>query len=544
MSQFGLCGTRRQFVQAACLAGPAILLPQGGRSQTEFAWKRRFYQREVSLPAAADETIEQVRKRAANVKPTAEKLAWMNLEFISFPHFGMSTFSGVQQGDGKQNPAIFNPEKFEAAQWVRVHKDAGIKMMVFVAKHHDGFSLWPTKANDYSVKSSPWRDGQGDMVKEMADACRKEGLKFGIYHSLWDQHDPRCNTRVPTFSAEAYNRFIVDQLTELFTNYGEITELWFDGAGTRGREDWDGIFDLINNLQPRALVSMCGYGIRWCGNEAATGDATEWNVQPIYPDQDAHRWTAWHRNVLIPKKADKTANDLEALRGKPLFWFPVECNTAYLRPWHFVAGQPPKTLPVMIEKYYSSIGAGGVLILGIAPDKTGLIPDDQAQGLHEFRQWIDAAFKTNLLENAAFTASTSARGTGPEYLRGKQPGRYWMAGSGATKAEITASLPREVEFNNIVLEEHIEIGQRVAAFTVDVWDGSSWNTAARGTTIGRRRVLPLVPVRGSKIRLTLSDCRDTPALRLFGLYMAQQLPPIKPLADGGPGHSLTGETNA
>jgi alpha-L-fucosidase len=182
--------TRREFLGAAGIAGPAILLPRSGRGQTEAAWKRRFYQREVSLPATPDETIEQVRKRAANVKPTAEKLAWMNLELISFPHFGMSTFSGVQQGDGKQNPAIFTPDKFDAAQWVRVHKDAGIKMIVFVAKHHDGFSLWPTKVNDYSVKSSPWKNGKGDMVKEMADACRKEGLKFGVYHSLWGQTRP------------------------------------------------------------------------------------------------------------------------------------------------------------------------------------------------------------------------------------------------------------------------------------------------------------------------------------------------------------------
>jgi len=536
--------TRRQFLESACIVGPAILLPHGCEGQTEFAWKRRFYQREVSLPVTPNETIEQVRKRAANVKPTAEKLAWMNLELISFPHFGMSTFSGVQQGDGKQNPAIFTPDKFDAAQWVRVHKDAGIKMIVFVAKHHDGFSLWPTKVNDYSVKSSPWKDGKGDMVKEMADACRKEGLKFGIYHSLWDKHDPRCNTQASTFSAEAYNRFIVDQLTELLTNYGEITEIWFDGAGTRGREDWDGIFDLIDKFQPRALISMCGYGIRWCGNEAATGDATEWNVQPIYPEQETHRWTAYHRNVLIPKKADKTANDLESLRGKPLFWFPVECNTAFLRPWHFVAGEPPKSLTTMIEKYYSSIAAGGVLILGIAPDKTGLIPDDQAQRLREFRRWIDEAFKTNLLQDAVFTATTSAGGMGPEHLRGKQAGRYWMAGSGATKAEITASLVRTVEFNNVVLAEHIEIGQRVAGFTVEVWDGSTWNTAARGTTIGRKRVIPFPAVRGSKIRLTLSDCRDTPALRFLGLYMAPQMPPIKPLADADRSPSLPGRTNA
>ena len=340
---------------------------------------------------------------------------------------------------------------------------------------------------------------------------------------MWDHHDPRCNTQSPTFSAEAYNQFIVDQLTELLTNYGEITEIWFDGAGTRGREDWNGIFDLIDKLQPRALISMCGYGIRWCGNEQAMGDATEWNVQPIYPEQEANRWTSYHYNVLIPKKANKTADDLESLRGKPLFWFPVECNTAFLRPWHFVAGEPPKTLEVMTQKYYSSIGSGGVLILGIAPDKTGLIPDDQAQRLREFRRWIDDSFKTNLLQDAVFTATTSARGMGPEDLGKKAPGRHWMAENGATHAEITASLPRPIEFNNVALEEYIEIGQRVAGFTVDVWDGSNWNTVARGTTIGHKRVLPVTPARGSKIRVVLSDCRDTPALRSFGLYMGRQL---------------------
>lgn len=368
------------------------------------------------------------------------------------------------------------------------------------------------------------------MVKEMADACRKEGLKFGFYHSLWDKHDPRCDTRASGFSADAYNRFIVDQLTELLTNYGEATEIWFDGAGTRGSEDWNGIFDLIDKFQPRALISMCGYGIRWCGNESAFGDATEWNVQPVYPEQEANRWTAWHRNVLIPKKSNKVASDLESLRGKPLFWFPVECNTAFLRPWHFVEGERPKTLEVMIQKYYKSIGSGGVLILGIAPDKTGLIPADQANRLREFRQWIDESFKTNLLQDAVFTAGTSARGIGPENLGHGQSTRYWMAEGGVTKAEITATLPRAVEFNNVVLEEYIEIGQRIAGFTVDVWDGSNWSTVTRGTTIGRKRVLPFPPVRGSKIRLVLSDCRDTPALRFFGLYMAPHLPPIDLIA--------------
>lgn len=524
-------GTRRQFLSAASIAGPALFLPRDGRSQPEFAWKRRFYEREVSLPATGDETIEQVRKRAANVRPTPEKLAWMNLEYISFPHFGMSTFSGVQQGDGKQNPAIFNPDRFDAAQWVRVHKDAGIKMIVFVAKHHDGFALWPTKANDYCVKSSPWKNGKGDMVKEMADACRKEGLRFGVYHSLWDKHDPRCNARTAGFSAEAYNRFVVDQLTELLTDYGEITEIWFDGAGTNGREDWNGIFNLIDRFQPRSLISMCGYGIRWCGNESAFGDATEWNVQPVYPEQEANQWVRWHYNVLIPKKANKVASDLESLRGKPLFWFPVECNTAFLRPWHFVAGEPPKTLEVMIQKYYRSIGSGGVLILGIAPDKTGLIPEDQAQRLREFRQWIDESFKTNLFQGAAFKADTTARGMGPEDLARSRSTRYWMAENGATKAEITATLPRAVEFNNVVLEEHIAIGQRIAAFTVDVWDGANWNIVARGTTVGRKRVIPLSPVRGSRIRLVLSECRDSPALRFFGLYMVHQTPPIELIAD-------------
>jgi alpha-L-fucosidase len=276
---------------------------------------------------------------------------------------------------------------------------------------------------------------------------------------------------------------------------------------------------------------MCGYGIRWCGNENAFGDATEWNVQPIYPEQEKNQWVSWHYSTLISKKANKVANDLEQLRGKPLFWFPVECNTAFLRPWHFVAGEPPKTLDVMIQKYYRSIGSGGVLILGIAPDKTGLIPEDQAQRLREFRRWIDDSFKTNLLQEATFTADTSARGMGPQNLGRRDSNRYWMADGGATKAEITATLPRMVEFNNLVLEEHIEIGQRVAAFTVDVWDGANWSTVARGTTIGRKRVLPFSPVRGNKVRLVLSDCRDTPALRSFGLYMVQQLPRLELIAD-------------
>ena len=339
-------------------------------------WMRAFYDREVSRPASTNETLAEVARRAARVKPTPEKLAYLDLELITFPHFGMSTASGQQQGTGHEDPRRFNPAKFDAREWVRFHQAIGARMIVFVAKHHDGYALWPSQLNDYNIRSSPWRGGRGDMVREIADACRAGGLKLALYISLWDQHDPRCDhprqgpEKMTLAQRQTYQAYVEQQLRETLVPYGEISELWFDGAGSNGAEDWNRIYELVHRYQPKCLVAMCGFGVRWCGNESAIGDAVNWNVLPMLPELRQQRWVPFHYDQLISKHLPVLTDDLAQLRGQELFFIPQECDTRILTGgWHWDGVGEPRSLETLVNAYYASIGSGGVLIIiGVASE--------------------------------------------------------------------------------------------------------------------------------------------------------------------------------
>ncbi len=234
-----------------------------------------YYVKHVEFPQGA--TLEQKVDMAARLVPTPQQLEWQQMELTAFLHFGINTFTGREWGDGKENPALFNPTDFDAEQWVRSLKEAGFKMAILTAKHHDGFCLWPTKTTGHSVAASPWKDGKGDVVRELRDACDKYGIKFGVYLSPWDMHDERYGT-------DAYNDYFCNQLTELLTNYGEIFEVWFDGAkGSNAKKfeyDWQRYYDLIRKLQPKANIAICGPDIRWVGNEGGKSRKSEYSVVP------------------------------------------------------------------------------------------------------------------------------------------------------------------------------------------------------------------------------------------------------------------------
>ena len=490
-------------------------------------WMRAFYQREISQPAAADETLAQVEKRAAQVKPTPEKLAYLDMELITFPHFGMSTASGQQQGTGKEDPRSFNPTAFDAREWVRFHQAIGAKMIVFVAKHHDGYALWPSRLNDYCIRSSPWRDGKGDMLREIADACREGGLKLGLYISLWDQHDPRCcNPRqgpgkMTPAQRQGYQDYVEQQLKETLLPYGEISELWFDGAGSNGAEDWNRIYELVHLYQPRCLVAMCGFGARWCGNESAVGDAVNWNTLPLLPELSREEWVPFHYGQLISKNLPALTDDLAQLRGKELFFIPQECDTRVLTGgWHWDGTGEPRSLETFVNAYYASVGSGGVLIISPSPDPSGVFPARQAERLGALRKWIDGSFRNNMLEGARLSLTGARPADRPEQVLRAGRDQPCAALAGTTSLSLVAEFPEPRTFNNLLVEEFLAPGQRISAFALDAWQGGAWTPVAEGRTVGHKRILPFGDTTTDKVRFRVIAARDQPALRFLGLYQA------------------------
>jgi len=444
------------------------------------------------------------------LKPTPRQLAWQELEFHAFVHFGVNTFTDREWGDGTEDPRIFNPTELDARQWVRVFKNAGMKQVVMSAKHHDGFCLWPSKYTEHSVKNSPWRGGKGDLVREVAEACREAGLKLGIYLSPWDRHEPSYG------DSPRYNEHYKSQLTELLTNYGPIHEVWFDGAcgeGPDGKKqvyDWEGYISVIRRLQPEAVIfSDAGPDIRWVGNERGFAGATNWSTLrrgEFYPG--------------TPKYKQLTEGHEEGTH-----WVPAECDVSIRPGWFYHASQDDqvKSLERLLDIYYKSVGRNGVLLLNVPPDRRGLIHENDTARLAEFRAVIDETFRHNLATGQAATAD-NVRANQPQYganrtLDGDYR-TYWTTDAGVHSAMLTVELGKPVTFDRAMIQEATTLGQRVRSFAIKVWDGHRWQTIAEGTTIGYKRLLRFDPVTASRVRLTIRDARACPAIGEFGLFKA------------------------
>ncbi len=442
--------------------------------------------------------------------PAPRQLAWQEMGFHAFIHFGINTFTDREWGDGTESPKLFDPTQPDARQWVKVFKDAGMKQVILSTKHHDGFCLWPSKYTEHSVKSSPWRNGKGDLVREVADACHEAGLKFGVYLSPWDRHEP-------TYGDSArYNEFYKNQLTELLTNYGPIHEVWFDGAcgeGPNGKKqvyDWDGYIELIRKLQPEAVIfSDAGPDIRWVGNEHGFAGETNWATlrrDEFYPGTPEYKQlTEGHENGT--------------------HWVPAECDVSIRPGWFYHPDQDDKvkSLNQLMDIYYKSVGRNAVLLLNVPPDRRGLIHENDAARLAEFRAVIDDTFKTNLATGAAASAS-NVRDNSPDYAAANvidgNRRTHWATDDGVIQATLTVDLGRPKTFDRALLQEETKLGQRVRAFAIEVWDGDAWRRIATGTTIGYKRLLRFPAVTTSRVRLLITEARAGPAISAFGLFKA------------------------
>ena len=494
--------------------------------------------RNVVLIGATD-SMEEIVRKAANVTPSARQMAWQEREFIAFVHFGTNTFTGREWGDGTESPAVFNPTDLDARQWVSVIKDAGMKTVIVTAKHHDGLCLWPSRYTEHSIKNSPWRTGKGDVVGDVAAACREFGVKLGVYLSPWDRHEPTYG------DSPKYNEHFRNQLRELLSNYGEVAEVWFDGAcgeGPNGKKqvyDWPSYYALIRELQPAAVIAIMGPDVRWVGTESGYGRETEWSVVPdVARNLDTIAAGSQQDpadGAFVP--GDLIADDLgsrEKIRhAKALAWYPSETDVSIRPGWFYHADQDSrvKTPETLVDIYYSSVGRNSVLLLNIPPDRRGRIHDNDIRSLMGMRKMLDQTFRSNLLYGAEVKASSEGAGHSAACAVDNNDSTYWTTDKGVSSATLECILPAAQTFDRAMLQEYIRAGQRVERFHIDAWDGARWAQVVQGTTIGSRRLLRFPAVRGAKLRLVIDESRTSPALSSFGVFKAPPRVIVEP--DGG-----------
>ncbi|WP_373125384.1 alpha-L-fucosidase [Bacteroides sp. HPS0048] len=463
-----------------------------GQAQNE----KGYYVKHLEFPQNA--TLQEKVDMAARLVPTPQQLAWQQMELTAFLHFGINTFTGREWGDGTEDPALFNPSQLDAEQWVRTLKDAGFKMVLLTAKHHDGFCLWPTKTTIHSVASSSWKNGKGDVVKELRDACDKYGMKFGVYLSPWDRN-ASCYGDSPK-----YNQFFIQQLTELLTNYGEVHEVWFDGAngeGPNGKKqvyDWDTFYKTIQKLQPKAVMAIMGDDVRWVGNEKGIGRETEWNATVLTPGIYARSEENNKRLGVFSKAEDLGSRDI-LKNATELFWYPSEVDVSIRPGWfyHKEEDNKVKSLKHLADIYFQSVGYNSVLLLNIPPDRRGLINEADVTRLKEFAEYRKQAFADD---------------------RVKEGQKLWEA---ISNGERTYKLKSGSEINVVMLQEDIARGQRVEAFSVEAQTADGWKEIAQGTTVGYKRLLRFPDVKANQLRIKIKSCRLTANIsRVAAFYVA------------------------
>lgn len=462
------------------------------------AQKKGYYVKNVKFPANA--TLQQKVDMAARLVPTKQQLDWQKMELTAFLHFGINTFTGREWGDGKEDPKIFNPAELDAEQWVRSLKETGFKMVIITAKHHDGFCLWPTKTTKHSVESSTWKDGKGDVVKELRQACDKYGMKFGVYLSPWDRN-AECYGDSPK-----YNQFFIEQLTELLTNYGEVHEVWFDGAngeGPNGKKqiyDWDAFYKTIQQLQPKAVMAIMGDDVRWVGNESGLGRETEWSATVLTPEIYS-RSKENNGNLNIRNKSKDLGSREMLAKATELFWYPSEVDVSIRPGWFYHKAQDSKvkSLRHLMNIYFESVGYNSVLLLNIPPDRRGLIHEADVNRLKEFSAYIQKTFSTNLISN---------------------PSTYKKLKEGKS---VVYKLQKNTDVNVFMLQEDITKGQRVEEFTVEANISGQWKEVARGTTIGYKRMVRFNAVKTDAIKVTINKTRALANINYVGAFFAEEI---------------------
>ncbi len=429
------------------------------------------------LPQALGQTAEAVT-------PAPYQVAWQDLEFGVIIHFSTNTFLNREWGDGTASPSVFNPTQFDPDQWMRAIRASGARYVVLVAKHHDGFCLWPTEQTNYSVRSSPWENGKGDVVGDVARAARKYGLRFGVYLSPWDRHEPKYR------DSAAYDEYYNAELGELASHYGDLVEFWLDGAGSEGHVyNFKKIIETLRTYQPNTVVfadtGLFEYGdARWVGNEAGIVDYENWNVI------DRHGYERWR-----PVEADTPL--------RKLHWF-----------WHPNDEASLKSVDELLSTYDDTVGRGAQLMLGVAPDNRGLLPDSDAKRLEEFGAALRRRSEHNLaLSHRPASAEIEAALDG-------DPDTFWSAPVDSHHAELEVTFDKPVTFDHALTMEWLNDGQHIEKYAIEAWDAatSKWTRIAEGQAIGHKKIDAFAAVTATRVRLNILSSTAQAHIREFQLY--------------------------
>jgi len=448
--------------------------------------------------------------------PSPQQLSWQEMEMNMFVHFNMNTFTDMEWGLGGEPPTSFNPTNLDTRQWAQIAKAAGMKGIILTAKHHDGFCLWPSAYTEHSVKNSPWKNGQGDVIKELSEACKEDGLKMGLYLSPWDRNHADYGT-------PAYITYFRNQMTELLTQYGDLFEFWIDGAnGGTGyygganeerridREtyyDWDSTFKLAFQYQPEVIIfSDSGPGCRWVGNEQ--GYAKETN------------WSFLNTDNMAPGIADSKILQQGMEEGDK--WIPAEADVSIRPGWYYHASQDDKvkSLDKMLEIYYNSVGRNALLLLNFPVDTTGQIHPADSARVMEMANQIKKDFEDNLIDQARLTASNT-RGESDQFsvenIRTDNE-KYWTIDEGLDSASIELAFDKPVTISRVLLQEEISLGQRVKSFTIKYKKDGQWQVLDKQTTIGYKRILRFPEISTDAIQIVFEAYRAIPVISRVGVY--------------------------
>lgn len=449
--------------------------------------------------------------------PSENQLKWQELEYYGFIHFSLNTYTDASWGYGNEDIKLFNPEKLDARQWARIAKQSGMKGLILVAKHHGGFAMWPSKYTEYSVKNAPWKNGKGDLVREVADACKEYGLKFGVYLSPWDRN--RADYGKPE-----YITYFRNQLTELLTNYGPIFEIWFDGANggngyygganeTRVIDpktyyDWQTTYALVRKLQPNIVIwndNGDRADLRWVGTESGYVGETNWS--------------------LLNAKGDVTWNMLHYGLAKGDSWVAAEVNTSIRPEWFYHPNEDEKvkTVPHLMDIYYNSVGRNATLLLNFPIMPNGLIHENDEKSALGMAAAVKESFAVNLVEKAKVEA-TNIRGNAKKFdaknAIDSDKNSYWSTDGNTNTASLNFTFDTPITFNRFTVQEYIRLGQRVSAFNIEAFVDDEWRVVAKGTTIGYKRILRFPSVTTSKVRLNINESKSSILISNIGIYNA------------------------
>lgn len=466
-------------------------------------------------------------RRLVEIVPTMRQLKHQQMEFYGFIHFTVNTFTGKEWGEGTESPEIFDPKCLDAGQWARAAKDGGMRGLILTCKHHDGFCLWPSRYTRHSVAYSPYKGGRGDIVKELSDACREEGIAFGVYLSPWDRNHPAYG------SGREYDDYFVNQLEELLTGYGDIFTVWFDGAcgeGANGKRqvyDWKRYYEVIRRLQPLACISVCGPDVRWCGNEAGQTRPSEWSVVPartadtekIAADSQQTDEEAFRSRRIRAQDIDLGSREILA-GEEELIWYPAEVNTSIRPGWFYHASENDKvkSLKELVHIYEHSVGGNATFLLNIPPDPNGLIHTADLERLHELGEYIRNTYRRNLADGAKISCDSCMEGYGPENLKIDDGDSCLRTAEGITACDITLEWKEPVKVRRVVLKENLNYSQRIENFEIEVWQDGEFRSVYQGTVVGYQRIAVMEELCTDRLRVRILDARVSLAISFLGIY--------------------------